>query len=247
MKYKTLMSSLSLALAWSCADDKKVNKLTAEGKLPTTAAQEVVKSATQESSIPTKVDTPKTETESIIQENIQVVGADQQVKNAVLIRQSLNTCMGDKFILTSKDMYVLTPTPAPAGKRAFLMGTPVDGEDIIQKEESSLYEGTVPIRGQVATYPLSLSYLGALGTVANVVAHNCNFTSETSPCLCKTEQNAHDLLKRCLPGHNDALLIEASKRMTALCRTGKDAPEQELNSRKAIAAVLGSGAFALAR
>lgn len=236
----------------NCVEIRKSYKLIATGETTTPVQikeQQPVILSESDKNKTTSISNIETEnfSQGLVQENIVVTGPDQQVKNSALIRQSIASCVGEKAIPTTKDMFLLSATKPPPGKVPFLQGEPNDGTDIIQREENNLYQNKVPMRGQAATYSLTLSYLGALGTVANVVAHNCDFTSTTSPCQCKTEQNALDFLKKCLPGLADSKLTVAAKQMSELCSSGKDAQEQEINSRKAIATALGSGVFALAR
>lgn len=186
-------------------------------------------------------------------------GANFQVKDIELLRNSIDACMGSDMTKISSDMLlpaVGAEVPAAGAgldkklglvqgepKVKFLLPTPANaiGNDIIDVERGNLVDLTNSSRTAVAGDSLTDTYLRALETIANVVAHNC--TADKKECECGSKKKARAMLSRCLPSLDPETkeMDEASSMLGTIC--AKD----ERGMRKAIASMIASYAFAGAR
>lgn len=103
--------------------------------------------------------------------------------------------------------------------------------------------------GRTSTYADTLEdeiYLKSLLTVANVAAFNCDVESPNSRCYCATRESASSLLKRCLPQFSPE--SEAFQNvLNEMVSKDNCGSEKAIDRRKAIASLLSSYAFAMAK
>ena len=198
-----------------------------------------------------------------------------QVKSTLLLRATIDECFGKSTsTLLRKDMFAadnfLTPAEAGTftalGKKQFIStaspymsyvvvtttgsGTAaistVDFSgskvpDVLEIEAPKMEDLAGSGRATAAADFLSDRYLRSMESVGQVVAHNCNLASQT--CNCNTVDLATAMLRRCLPliDLGSAQFLEAAKQMATQCAVGP------LQTRQAIAALVGSYAFSLRR
>lgn len=172
-------------------------------------------------------------------------GADFQVKDVLLLRSSVESCMGKDMLKVSDEM-LRTPNAADPsdGRVRFLLPTQyVAGDDILEKERGNMVDTETGSRTGIAADALTDTYLRSLETVANVVAHNCSLEKEE--CKCQTTDLARAMLTRCLPGLDPETkeMNEAAEMLGLVCAETEGAK----GMRKAIASMLSSYAFASAR
>ncbi len=198
-----------------------------------------------------------------------------QVKSTLLLRATIDECFG-KSTSTQlrRDMFAadafLTPAEsqsfAALGKKQFIsVGSPymsyvvvtttgsgtaavstVDfagskAPDVLEIEAPKMEDLSGAGRATAAADFLSDRYLRSLESVGQVVAHNCNLDAQA--CNCNTVDLATAMLRRCLPliDLGSAQFLEAAKQMAAQCAAGP------LQTRQAIAALVGSYAFSIRR
>lgn len=207
-----------------------------------------------------KIET-STQTETETSKAIDNSGSGFQVKNSEQLKNSISTCFGTPMtsipqsaILSPESSPTASPgstptaeptmttSPGAEGRVRFLgVGTYQPGEDIIDLEKINLDGPTKGLRTGTAASGLTATYLRSLSIVADVVAHNCDLTRKE--CTCADETAAQTMLARCLPNVNPN--SESSKavvaKMAAQCKLGAN------ETRKAIASLLSSYAFASAR
>ena len=135
-----------------------------------------------------------------------------------------------------------TGTGNADGTFRFLLSSDYEvGEDIIEAESQNLLDFAKGNRTGISSDSLTDTYLRSLETVANVVAHSC--TGEKAECKCSTEQEAVDLLTRCLPAFEPGTdkVQYAALILTESCKKG------DSGVRTAIASLIASYSFAFAR
>lgn len=180
------------------------------------------------------------------EKSIDNSGADFQVKDLALLRSSVESCMGSPDMLTVNAEMIRTAN-APEledGKIRFLLPTQyTDADDVLEVEKDNMVDTASGVRAGIAADSLTDTYLRALETVANVVAHNCSLDKEE--CKCQTKTLARDMLVRCLPGLDPETkeMDEAAEMLGLVCSE----EEGVKGMRKAIASLLSSYAFASAR
>ena len=183
-----------------------------------------------------------------VTKSIDNSGAAFQVKDVALIRSSIGSCMGAEKLLVTEDMLIPVgqvgdSLPENAdGRFRFLLGNNYAvGDDIIEKERSSLVDFSLGNRTGISSDSLTDTYLRSLETIANVVAHYCDGNTEV--CKCGTKDDAKVVLQRCLPGidPNSDKIDYASLLIFEECKEG------DSGIRRAIASLLSSYAFASAR
>jgi hypothetical protein len=182
-------------------------------------------------------------------------GAAFQVKDVALLRSSISSCMGAEKLLVTADMLIPFGQAGDSlndnsdGRYRFLLGKEnaddpngyAIGDDIIEKERSSLVDFSLGNRTGISSDSLTDTYLRSLETIANVVAHYCDANVEV--CKCGTKDDAKVVLQRCLPGidPNSEKIDYASLLIFEECKDGN------AGVRRAIASLLSSYAFASAR
>ncbi len=201
--------------------------------------------------------------------------ASLQVKSTLLIRATIDECFGKSTsTLLRKDMFAadhfLTPAEAQTftamGKKQFIsnaspyMGyvvvtttgagsaavSTVDfagpkAPDVLEVEAPKMEDRAGSGRATAAADFLSDRYLRSMESVAQVVAHNCNL--DAPACTCNTVDLAAAMLRRCLPliDLESAQFRDTAQQMATQCAVGP------LQTRQAIAALVGSYAFAIRR
>jgi hypothetical protein len=171
-------------------------------------------------------------------------GASFQVKDVLLLRNSIDSCMGPGKLEIKEDMLMpadLAATdPGPDGRFRFLL--PVQfaaGDDIIEKERKNLVDQERGTRTGIAADSLTDTYLRSLETIANVVAHHCEDGDDN--CACDSKSKAREIIVRCLPAFDPDTpeMDEAAELLGLICKDD--------SMRKGIASLLSSYAFASAR
>lgn len=194
-------------------------------------------------------------------------GTGLQVKSVDLLRNSIKSCVGDNLTSLKVEMFRcetlaanplnVSPTEAtaiaackaqnepplvPQGRLSFLSyGKWKTGDDVITNVSGDLFDPARASRSGTGADGLSDSYLRALGVVADVVAHNCDVEGS---CDCSSRSKAENLVRKCFPAFSSgsSQMKAAVDTLTNACAT-----DVLLQRRKAIAAMLGSYAFASAR
>jgi hypothetical protein len=177
-------------------------------------------------------------------------GANFQAKDVTLLKSSVESCMGvgmtavqDTMLLPELSGGATAPQTADAeGRLKFLLPKKyAAGQDVIDREASNLVDTSGGARTGIAADSLTDTYLRALETIGNVVAHNCDAAKEE--CKCATKDDAFALLKRCLPGLDPETveMNESAQALSAVCAQGPG------GMRTAIASFIASYAFANAR
>jgi hypothetical protein len=188
------------------------------------------------------------EKKSKVTKGIENSGAAFQVKDVALLRSSIGSCMGQEKLVVTEDMLIPVGQAGDSlpdnsdGRYRFLLGsTYAVGDDIIEKERSSLVDFSLGNRTGISSDSLTDTYLRSLETIANVVAHYCDANVEV--CKCGTKDDAKVVLQRCLPGidPNSDKMDYASLLIFEECEEGDG------GVRRAIASLLSSYAFASAR
>lgn len=171
------------------------------------------------------------------------------VKDSDRLRATINQCL-DAGLLAVKAEMIVSPGRTPskaetdAGRKPILPQTfSVGSADIIETLADDLYNPRKISRVETSAGILSLEYLGALATVADVVAWNCDFSNPSSRCNCGTEASALKILQRCVPSYTDSQLADLSKVFAASCSADKSVEEK----RQALAAFIASTTFAESR
>jgi hypothetical protein len=182
-----------------------------------------------------------------------------QVKDVVLLKNSIKSCMGEGMTTIHGGMLLpkLDAGGAPAGepaqpalkltqgdvKFAFLLPTDAnkEGADIVDVERTNLVDLSHSSRTSIASDSLTDTYLRSMEIIANVVAFNCDASKKE--CSCGTKELAQEMLTRCLPSLDPHTkeMEEAATMLGNVCKKG------DSGMRKAIASMIASYAFAAAR
>jgi hypothetical protein len=185
-----------------------------------------------------------------VTKSIDNSGANFQAKDVALLKSSVESCMGAGMTTVQATMLLpdVNGGAAPAqtadaeGRLKFLLPKKyAAGQDVIERETSNLVDTSGGARTGIAADSLTDTYLRALETIGNVVAHNCDAAKEQ--CRCATKDDAFALLKRCLPGL-DPETVEMDQSAQALAEVCAQGPG---GMRTAIASLVASYAFANAR
>ena len=171
-----------------------------------------------------------------------------QVKDVMLLRSSIESCMGPGMLSVSEDMLMPTDLTVtlPAlgdGRVRFLLPNRYRAaDDIIDNEKAQLLDLNGGVRTNPANDALTDTYLRAVETVSNVIAHNCSLSNPS--CKCATPDKALAMLSRCLPGLNPGTveMADTAGLLAAVCADGGAS-----GMRKAIASLISSYAFIVAR
>lgn len=165
------------------------------------------------------------------------------VKDSERLRATINECLDANLLVVQAGMIQGAAAVPATGRKAILPLTiPAGGADIVERFADDLYNPLKTGRAETAAGTLSLEYLGALATVADVVAWNCDFANPAARCNCGTEEGAKKILQRCIPSYPDSQLAEVAKGFAASCSVADVAKKRE-----ALAAFLSSSTFAEAR
>lgn len=191
----------------------------------------------------------QTSTDNRLQKTISNSAPNFQVKDIELLRNSIVSCVGPGMTLVDESMMINgtqpssnEPTTSADGRIRFLFSQKIKrGEDIIDYERINLVESGGGSRTSTSADTISDTYLRALESIANVIAHNCDSGKEL--CSCATKADAEAFLTRCLPALNpkSAMFISAAEAMAKTCSDGP------AGMRSAIASFIASYAFANAR
>ena len=189
---------------------------------------------------------------------IQGAGEEIQVKSLQLLLSSVGSCFGGPGGDIVSPGMIYTPDVGPGaatadGKvRIIVSGSKAgvdkvygsfDPKSVVVRLSENFYDIEARGRANVASDQLTDSYLRSLRVVADVFAWNCDVSSGGS-CDCSTPAAAKTMFERCLPQ------INSSEEKTALVlRKFSDmcASTSLMERRKAIAAMVGSYAFATSR
>lgn len=176
-------------------------------------------------------------------------GANFQAKDVALLKSSVESCMGAGMTTVQATMLLpdingagSTQTADAEGRLKFLLPKKyAAGQDVIDGEKTNLVDTSGGARTGIAADSLTDTYLRALETIGNVVAHNCDAAKEE--CKCATKDDAFALLKRCLPGLDPETIEmdQSAQALSAVCAQGPG------GMRTAIASFIASYAFANAR
>ena len=178
------------------------------------------------------------------------------VKNSDQIRATINECLDANLLSVQPAML----SSGCAGARPPAMNTGViptagDGRkvilpssfspaagDIVEQMSADLYSPLKVSRAETSANLLSLNYIGALATVADVVAWNCDFADPSARCNCSTKVSAQKILQRCIPSYSDAELAPVVEAFAASCSV-----DDLGKKREALAAFISSTTFAESR
>jgi len=183
----------------------------------------------------------------VVTKNIDNSGASMQVKDVLLLRSSVEGCMGSGMLAVTADMLLPTdlttnPPKLSDARLRFLLATQYKvGDDVIDKESGNLVDVASGARTNIAADSLTDTYLRSLETIGNVVAHNC--TSKNPNCQCGSKDEALEMMTKCLPGlnPNTVEMNDSAALLGAICG------ENVEGMRKAISSLISSYAFAVAR
>ena len=165
------------------------------------------------------------------------------VKDSERLRATINECLDANLLVVQAGMIQGAAAVPATGRKAILPQTiQVGGADIVERFADDLYNPLKTGRAETAAGTLSLEYLGALATVADVVAWNCDFANPAARCNCGTEDGAKKILQRCIPSYPDSQIAEVAKGFAASCSVADVAKKREV-----LAAFLSSSTFAEAR
>ena len=183
-----------------------------------------------------------------VTKGIESSGAAFQVKDVALLRSSIGSCMGAEKLLVTSGMLIPVGQTGDSlpdnsdGRFRFLLGNSYAvGDDIIEKERSSLVDFSLGNRTGISSDSITDTYLRSLETIANVVAHYCDADAEL--CKCGSKDDAKVILQRCLPGIDPG----SEKIDYASLLIFEECKEGNTGVRRAIASLLSSYAFASAR
>jgi hypothetical protein len=179
---------------------------------------------------------PKTTSQETLSGNNEVKGsgASLQVKNASLLSSSLVACLGEGVTLVKEPMIIdginatgfLSKELYKVSSDAIL----VAGKDLLSQDSEN--------RLSTNSDGLSLNYLGAIHTIADVASENCSASNPL--CQCATLADAKTMMARCLPGISPKheLYESVANDFHQACL---------IDPKKAIASMLASYAFIISR
>lgn len=181
-------------------------------------------------------ETQKNPSEEVISANNEVKGsgASLQVKNASLLSSSLTSCLGEGITLVKDSMIIDgVNTTGFLGREIYRVNSDaivVAGKDLLSQDSDN--------RLSTNSDGLSLNYLGAIHTIADVASENC--TASNPLCQCATLADAKLMMARCLPGispkHDLYDLVAIDFHQACL-----------VDLKKAVASMLASYAFIISR
>ncbi|NBO39451.1 hypothetical protein EBU99_12810 [bacterium] len=167
------------------------------------------------------------------------------VKDSERLRNTINECLDAGLLSIKASMITAAAADAAAGRKVILgqtfSGALTSGKDIVEVLAADLYDPLLVARTDTSAGTLTLDYLGALATVADVVAWNCDFANPSARCNCGAPDGAKKILQRCIPSYSDAQIDNVAKVFASRC-SGDLA-----SKRAALASFLSSSTFAEAR
>ena len=220
------------------------------GPVPTTSGSGTGTASTSGSEGPPEVIDTGTGSAPEVVINLEPVdGAAMQVKNIYLLRSSISDCLNIEANATmlniTYDMKLgQSPAPVEKGKVQFYNGDCPVGADITTCLKNDLYDPDAVAGDTVSSNGLSVNYMQALGTVANVAAHNCDTDSK---CKCDDPKVAEGLIARCVPYLTDTNFDKAAAFLVQTCTATGTQGETARARRNGIANLIGSVGFAKAR
>ncbi|MEY4065539.1 MAG: hypothetical protein RIR26_1747 [Pseudomonadota bacterium] len=169
------------------------------------------------------------------------------VKDSERLRATINECLDADLLRVKTEMITQNNTQrginGPLGRKVILGSNfTAAGGDVIEQVADDLYNPLKTGRSETSAGILNLNYLGALATVADVVAWNCDFSNPNARCNCSTSEGAKKILQRCIPSYTDSQLTEVAKSFYDSCKD----PDPS-RQREALAAFLSSSTFAESR
>ena len=197
--------------------------------------------------------TGKVGNSAVINDTQQVQGVDAYqgvqgtgfiAKNYLQLRAAADSCLGAGLGTISDDMFAAgtcqnQPAPSlPADKVPILGADKCDdrGKYVYEALQAQLWAPSLAGRTDTLANQLTPSYLTALAVAADVYAH----TVANPQDLCGTRAAAQQLLSNCMGQFAPAQLNTVVDGLVALCSQGG------VQSRAAIATIIGSAAFAAA-
>lgn len=183
------------------------------------------------------------------------------VKSSHQLSAAVTACVGTGTAVVKTSMIIptvsSTSAAAPPNPEAFLV-VPGEsaGKNFIELKRKDFDGEVSQTATSVRNATLTLSYLSALQSLANVVAVNCvslpgNPSSPSanptpsgggtaaltvsSQCDCRTQEKAKAMLARCLPHLSEASRGSIEEEFAMAC---------SLNPRRAVASLIGSAQFA---
>ncbi len=176
-----------------------------------------------------------------------------QVKNLNLLKDSVNSCVGQGFTTIQASMFqskILPNTNSSESQDRIRFLTPNEfpvGEDIF--EINSIIERLVDTnknnRFTSVADSVSFTYLSTLQLIGDIVAHNCS--SSIGTCQCSSRVAAAGLVSRCFPFLNQQTeqFNETVDNIKAICE--QESIDGIPGFRVAIASIISSLAFAISR
>lgn len=161
-------------------------------------------------------------------------GANIQVKDPILLASSISTCVGDEMTLVKESMIIRnTESKGFLSQEVYQVNS-----DAILVGKKDLFGSDAGSRLSARSDGLSITYLGAVNIIADIVADNC--TVDNPLCRCSTQEEAKNMLIRCLPAipPGNLQFDEVTEEFRKVC---------ELDQQKAIASLLASYAFIISR
>jgi len=184
---------------------------------------------------PSIADAKETEKELIlVNSEVSGNGAGLQVKSAQLLTSSIEACLGENMAVVKESMIITNATSSGFLKNDLYKvnsnAIEVAGKDLLSQETEN--------RLSTNSDGLNINYIGAITTVADIVAENCSPANKL--CLCATLDDAKKMMARCLPGISPKheLYESVASEFQKACSS---------NPQQAIASMLASYAFIISR
>lgn len=173
-----------------------------------------------------------------------VKGSGFVVKNYLQLKAATEACVGAGMGVVADDMFAMGRCGAGVGNpgggdKLVILGADkcaFRNQNIFDVLKDSLWSPDLAGRTDTLANQLTPSYLQALATAADVVAHSVANPQE----LCGTKEKALELLGKCVAQFSPSSLDSAAEKIAEICAQGGT------KSREAIATIIGSAAFASA-
>ena len=116
------------------------------------------------------------------------------------LRNKINQCLGSAKTTIPQALIIDTSSSDNSGR--FLLPDLFNaGEDVITSLAKDLDGSEKDLQAGVRSANISVRYLTALQTIANVVAYNCEQAADTL-CNCTTGNEVSAMFDRCFPEYN---------------------------------------------
>jgi hypothetical protein len=165
------------------------------------------------------------------------------VKDSEVLRNSINECLQAGLLTIKPEMI---NGNGGAGRESAILSRSflehAGKKDIIEVLAGDLYDPTRVTRVDTAAGYLTIEYMGALATVADVVAWNCEFGGAGSQCDCSTEEQATKILQRCIPSYPDIKIVDVAKKFAQECSSADQRVKRQI-----LASFIASATFAESR